>query len=220
MPDFKAARTNMVDCQIHTAGVTVPAILKAFDAIPREKFVAANMQGVAYTDESVMAGAGRFLLEPITHARMIQAAAPEPLDSVLDIGCATGYSTSILSSMVRAVAGLEENQELLNRAARLWTILNLHNVTGVAGELVQGCPEYAPFNLIFMNGSVAEIPLRLIDQLSDNGRLITIVRKPGAVLGQVTLVKKTGPKNFSSYVLFESGSPYLPGFEPRASFQF
>jgi protein-L-isoaspartate(D-aspartate) O-methyltransferase len=219
MPDFKAARTNMVDCQIHTAGVINPDILNAFGAIPREKFVPANVQKVAYTDEAVPVGEGRFLIEPSTHARMVQAAEPGKNERVLDVGAATGYSAAILASMVRQVVALEEKGSFLNHAEALWSALQFNNILSTTGRLTDGAPSHAPFDLIFMNGSVTEIPASLTAQMTDGGRLITIVRKPGAVMGQVTLVRKTG-QSFSSYPLFESGSPYLPGFEPKVSFQF
>lgn len=89
MPDFKAARTNMVDCQIYTAGVISPAILTAFETIPREKFVPANMQSGLHNDETISVGSGRCLLDPMTHAKMVQAVEPKPGDKILDIGGAT-----------------------------------------------------------------------------------------------------------------------------------
>jgi protein-L-isoaspartate(D-aspartate) O-methyltransferase len=219
MTDFKAARTNMVDCQIHPAGVISPAILNAFLTLPREKFVPANVQSVAYTDETVPVGQGRFLLEPSTHARMIQAAALTPETRVLDIGGTTGYSAAILASMAKEVVALEEKGEFLKKAEGLWSGLDIDNVLGTTGPLTQGAPSHIPFDLIFMNGSVAEIPENLMQQLTAGGQLITIIRKKGEVMGQVTLVGKTG-NSFSSYPLFESGSPYLPGFEPKTAFQF
>lgn len=220
MPDFKAARTNMVDCQIHTAGVISPAILTAFETIPREKFVPANMQSVAYNDETIAVGSGRCLLDPMTHAKMVQAVEPKPGDKILDIGGATGYSASILSSMAKDVLALEENPELIKKAEGLWSTLEINNVRPVAGKLNEGAPAHAPFDLIFINGSVTDVPDAITNQLAANGRLIVIIRKPEAVMGQVTLVQKTGAKGLSSRPLFESGSPYLPGFQPKTAFNF
>ena len=220
MSDFSVARTNMVDGQIQTAGVVNPLVLQAFETVPREKFVPAALQNVAYAGEDLPIGEGRFLLDPMIHARMIEAAAPNPADVVLDIGGVSGYSAAILSYLATTVVALEEKQKYLSLAEKLWAELDVCNVVGIKGNLSKGNPENAPFNLIFMNGSVSEIPEQIAAQLAPDGRLITIVKKPGAVMGCVTLVQNTGDKGFSSYPLFEAGCPYLPGFEPGPVFSF
>lgn len=220
MSDFAAARLNMVNGQIKTAGVINPAILAAFGAIPREKFVRREVQGMAYADEDVQAAQGRFLLEPITHARMIEAATPEPGDIVLDIGGGSGYSAAVLSQMVTTVIALEEDQKLLERATQLWTELDICNVVGVPGQLAAGNPANAPFTLIMINGAVCEIPENIVAQLAPQGRLVTVVRKPGATMGRATLVRSLGNGAFSTYDLFDAGTPYLPGFEPLPAFTF
>ena len=76
MTNYAAARTHMVDSQIHTMGVTSDAILDAFRNVPREQFVPTDRMGVAYTDEDMAIGPGRYLVEPVTHARLLQAALP------------------------------------------------------------------------------------------------------------------------------------------------
>ncbi len=220
MVDFSQARTNMVDGQIHTAGVNVGEILDAFQSVPREKFVPKNMQNVAYSDEDLPIGGGRFLLEPITHAKMIQAVRPVSDDVALDIGGATGYSAAILSSMVTTVVALEESKVYLDKAASLWQELDVCNVVAIKDKLAKGNPENEPFSLIVMNGAVSEIPVHIVEQLTPQGRLITIVKKPGEMMGQVTLVQNLGEGQFSSYNLFSAGSPYLPGFAPKPTFTF
>lgn len=220
MSQFSAARTNMVDCQIHPAGIILPGLLESFQAVPREKFVPENLRSIAYTDGDLPLGEGRYLLEPSVHARLIQAAEPKSTDVVLDIGGATGYPAAIMSPLVTTVVAVEEKQKLLNLASRLWDEMGVCNVVGLKASLAGGSPEHAPFDLIFMNGAVAEIPGALVEQLGPEGRLVTIVKKPGAVMGQVVIVQNLGEKRFSSYTLFEAGAHYLPGFEPQATFTF
>ncbi len=219
MPDFKAARTNMVDCQIHTAGVITAPILTAFSTIPREKFVPANMQNMAYTDKEVSLDNGRYLLGPMTHARMVEAIAPTAHDRVLDIGGATGYSAAILSSIVQDVVALDEKADFLKKAEDLWNSLGINNVRPAAGKLVEGAPAHGPFNIIFVNGAVDHIPDAYINQLAAHGRLISIRRAPGAGVGQVILAQKT-ETTLSTRPLFEAGAAYLPGFEPKTAFTF
>ena len=220
MPDFIAARKNMVDCQIHTSGIVMPGLLEAFESIPREKFAPESLKKIAYTDGDLPVGEGRFLLSPTTHARMIQAAKPEAGDVVLDIGGATGYSAAIISSLVTTVVALEENKKFLKQVDVLCQELNICNVVTLEGTLSKGGPDNAPYDLIFMNGATTEIPQKLVAQLAPQGRLITIIKQPGTVLGQVTIVQSLGENRFSSYSLFEAGAAYLPGFEPLPAFTF
>lgn len=220
MLKFSNARTNMVDCQIHTSGIVMPELLHAFETVPREKFVPAKMKNVAYVDEDLAIGDGRFLLDPVTHARMIQAAEPSAQDVILDIGGVTGYSSAIFSNLVMTVVALEEKKKYLDHADKVWAELEACNVAGFKGKLVAGAPEHGPYDIIFMNGSVSEIPANLIEQLAPGGRLVTIIRKAGEVMGQVTLLQSLGEKGFSSYTLFEAGCPFLPGFEPKPVFSF
>lgn len=59
MTNYAAARTHMVDSQIHTMGVVNEAILEAFRTVPREQFVPTDRMGVAYNDEDLAVGPGR-----------------------------------------------------------------------------------------------------------------------------------------------------------------
>lgn len=220
MYDSNRARETMVDCQIGTAGVVSPGILQAFQTIPREKFLPQTLQRVAYTDECLPVGPGRFLPEPGAHARLIEAASPEASDVALDIGGATGYSAAILSSLVTTVIALEDRQEYLDHAASVWNDLGACNIAGIKAPLTRGAPEHAPYNLIFINGAVTEIPAQLAQQLTDGGRMVAIVKKPGQIMGQAVLVRGLGGTGFSSHILFECAGEYLPGFEPKPAFQF
>src|SRR5579862_1795579 len=111
--DFAALRQTMVDCQIRTFGVTDRAVVARFLDVPREQFLPAELKEFAYSDlalklgTALAGGEARVLLSPMILARLIQAAEVKPSDSVLDIGCATGYSTAILAGLARDVTDLE-----------------------------------------------------------------------------------------------------------------
>lgn len=220
MTDFSQARTHMVDSQIHTAGVINPGLLKAFETVQREAFVPKELQNVAYLDEELAISKNRFLLEPLTLSKMLEAADLSPDDVVLDIGGATGYTATILSSLVSTVVALEDDQTYLDHAEKTWNTLDACNIVGIKGKLNKGYAEKAPFDLIVMNGAVSEIPINIQQQLADGGRLLTIVKKPEETLGTATIVRNLGENRFSSYSLFSAGAPYLPGFEPKPAFKF
>ena len=99
MTDYAAARHNMVESQVRTNRVTSDAVLDAMETIPRELFVPAERRSVAYVDEDLEIAPGRYLMEPMILARLLQTADIQPDAIALDIGCATGYSTAILASV-------------------------------------------------------------------------------------------------------------------------
>lgn len=211
MTDFALARKNMVDCQIHPSGVVDELILDVFNKIPREDFVPQSLQKIAYNDENTPLGNGRYLLEPTLHARMLQALAPQKTDRVLDLGTATGYSAALFACLCAEVTVEEPDTALFKQAEALWARLGLNNIS----TKLEGV-----FDIIFINGAVAEVPTPLLSRLSPKGRLIALLKPAGAVLGDVILTKVSGVQKFSSHALFEAGCPYLPGFEPRPSFVF
>ena len=107
--DFSAARRNMVERQVRTNKVTDEAVLEALAQVPRERFVPEEFRKVAYIDEDVPLGGGRYLMEPMVFARLVQAAQLQPVGRVLDLGCSCGYSTAILSRLANRVIALESD---------------------------------------------------------------------------------------------------------------
>ena len=112
MIDFAVVRRNMVESQIRPNKVTDPLLLAALLEIPREQFLPKSRRGVAYVDEDIEVGEGRYLMEPMVLARLLQAAEIKPTDIALDIGCATGYSTAVLARLANSVVALEADAEL------------------------------------------------------------------------------------------------------------
>jgi protein-L-isoaspartate(D-aspartate) O-methyltransferase len=220
MPNFQTARTNMVDCQIHTNGIIDPIILNSFNTIPRELFLPEEKQKIAYTDETISTSKDRFMLAPMVHARMVQALAIKPSEIALDIGGGNGYSAAILSTLATTVIALEARQITIDRATKILNSINFCNIVFIKGKLSQGCQEHAPYDVIFINGAVSRLPENLIQHLSTGGRLITIVQKTPRAIGEVTLVQKGQGAHYSKRVLFEACVPYVAGFEPEEEFIF
>lgn len=221
MTDFKAARINMVDSQIHTMGVVDEAILEAFRTVRREDFVPENRRNVAYSDEDMSLGQnGRYLMEPVTHARLVQAAGPSPADVILDIGGATGYSAAILSTLCQKIVAVDPDAGMLAHAERIWSLAGASNVIPHHGPFAQGCHTHGPYTLIFLNGSVAEMPETLLDQLAPHGRALAVIRKAGDKIGRATLFSKNANGLVSERILFDAAVPYLPGLEPVKQFVF
>jgi protein-L-isoaspartate(D-aspartate) O-methyltransferase len=217
---YAKARESMVDSQIHPMGVVMESVLEAFQQVPREEFVPEEKKGICYCDEDIEIAPGRYLMEPSVLARMVQAARPDENDVALTIGSGIGYNATILSHLVSTVVALEENELLFSQAQSSWDKLGNCNIAAIKGNPADGVPESAPYDIIIVNGAVCEIPQSLKDQLSEGGRLVAVVKKVGQKIGKATLVKKDKEGLLSESVLFDAGTPYLHGFEPKKEFVF
>lgn len=227
MTGFERQRLNMVESQLRPNEVTDPRLLAAMRALPRERFVPSRLTGLAYVDDALevfpaIDGApGRFLLAPMVLARLIQLAAIEPQDSVLDIGCATGYSTAVLANLGHRVVGLEPEPELARAARGNLRELGIDNADIVEGPLGAGFPARAPYDVIVLNGSVPEVPAALLPQLKDGGRLVAIVSAGAnqASQGRACLFVRV-KSELSGLPHFDAGARPLPGFAPESCFSF
>lgn len=218
MPRYEIARENMVEGQIRPNKVTDPDIIEAMMELPREKFVPENLSGIAYVDEDISLGNGRYLGEPVVLARLIQEAGVQSGDVVLDIGGATGYSSALLGRLAATVVAVEQDKELAAVAEKTLQELDITNVAVLVGKHAEGCPGQGPFNVILINGSVAEVPREITDQLADGGRLVTVLSKNGR-MGRAVVYRRFGD-TVSHRVLFDAATPQLPGFESQEGFQF
>ena len=136
MLDFDTARRTMVDCQIRTNDVTNPELLDALFEVPRERFVPQARVELAYIDEDIEVAPGRYVMEPAPLAKLLQAANVDPGDVVLDIGCATGYTTAILSRLASMVIAVESDAALAARAAETLNELDYDNTVVIKGDEV------------------------------------------------------------------------------------
>jgi protein-L-isoaspartate(D-aspartate) O-methyltransferase len=218
MVDYAAARRNMVESQLRTNKVAETALLAAFESVPRELFVPEVLRGVAYIDEDIDLGGGRYVMEPLVLARLLQAARPQSADVVLDIGSGTGYGTAILARLSATVVALESDDALAERANRTLTELGIDNVVVVEGPLAEGYPKQAPYNVILLDGAVSRVPPAISDQLAEGGRLVTVVRGSAGV-GRATLLQ-CHDRRVSGRVIFDAAVPILPGFEGQPGFIF
>jgi protein-L-isoaspartate(D-aspartate) O-methyltransferase len=228
MINFEGARATMVESQLRTDKVTDRRILAAFATLPRERFVPPAKRQLAYSDASLEVwpsldgGPARFLLPPVVLARLIQLVSVEAADAVLDIGCATGYSTAVLSRLARSVTAVEAEPELAAAARENLQELGVGNAAVLGGDLWRGAPETGPFDVIFLNGSVTEVPDTLLAQLKDGGRLGAIVaagQEGKPCQGKAYLFVKVERKA-SGLPHFDANAKPLPGFAPSPSFSF
>lgn len=220
MIDFAEMRRAMVDAQVRANDVTDLRIVAAMLETPREKFVPASLRNFAYIDDDLQVkqdGSARYLMEPMVLAKLLQAAAIGPDALVLDVGAATGYSTAVLARLAGQVVALEDDAELAAQGSRLLVELGALNAAYVQGPMTAGWSAEAPYDVILLNGSVAEMPPALLGQLKPGGRLVAVVGQGRS--GRATVYTNT-PGGVGSRIAFDAAVPLLPGFEARPGFVF
>ena len=217
MVDYAAAREAMVDRQVRPADVTLYPIIEAMLAVPREVFVPASLQPVAYLGEHIAIAPGRVLLDPRVFAKLLDGLNVGPTDLVLDVGCGTGYSTAVLARMAEAVVALEEDPGLAAEAETLLADLSVDNAVVQTGALAVGDPEHAPFDVIILQGSAETVPDALVAQLKPGGRIAAIVADGAGGRANLGLRTETG---LVWRRLFDATAPLLPGFERSKAFEF
>ncbi len=206
----------MVDGQIRIADVTDPDLIAALRSVPREGFVPAEVRTLAYMGEAIEVAPDRRLLDPRVFAKLVAAAAIRPGDAVLDVGGATGYSAAVLARIAGSVIALEE--PLLAPVAREHLAsAGVHGVEVAAGPLAEGWAKGAPYDVIFLNGSVPGQPDALLAQLAVGGRLVGIVTDSG--IGKAHIFIKTSA-GVSGRVAFDASVDALPGFVRTPQFAF
>ena len=215
--DFAAARHNMVESQIKPNRVTDTLVMDALAELPREKFVPKALQGIAYVDEAIDIGGGRHLMETWVLARLLQTAEVQTDDIALIIGCGSGYEAAVMAYIANTVVALESDENMATQANGTLSELSIDTVAVVNGGLVQGYSRQAPYDVIFINGAVPEIPERLSSQLAEGGRLVAIVGE--GAYGKGTLVTRYNDV-ITSRVVFDAGTPTLPEFEQDSHFSF
>ncbi|MDF1728294.1 MAG: protein-L-isoaspartate O-methyltransferase [Sulfitobacter sp.] len=216
MTDFAMRRTMMVDTQVRPSDVTKFPIIEAMLSVPREEFVPAAQREAAYMGENLDLGGNRVLLEPRTLAKMLDALAIGRNELVLDVGCAMGYSAAVIAHISEAVVALEEDEAMAQEAQEALAAAGVDNAVVQVGPLAEGAAEHGPYDVIILQGGAMEVPLALLDQLKEGGR-IAVLFMDGA-LGEVRLgYKRAG--QISWRMMFNAGAPVLKGFDRAPVFQ-
>lgn len=219
MTDFALARRNMVEGQLRPNRVNDAGLLAALGELPRERFLPEGLRSVAYADDDVPLGKGRFMMEPMVLARLIQVLQPRGEDKAMVTGAGLGYGAAILARLTRSVVAVETDAGLAAAAGKTLQELGVSGVEQVAGPAEQGAAASGPYDIILIEGAVPEVPKAIADQLAEGGRLATVIADPSGALGVAHLFVKQGGV-VSGRPLFDAGTPLLPGFERPARFTF
>lgn len=217
--DYAKARRNMVDSQILPNRITDERVIAAMGELPRELFLPTARRPLAYADDSIHIEDGRYLMQPMVLGRLLDIAKAGKGEVALAVGCATGYGVAVLARLVDTVVGVESDDSMRAKAERNLTQLGIDNVAVVDGSLPAGHPKDAPYDIIFIDGAVPEVPDAIARQLAEGGRLVAIEMAPGRTVGRGVIVTRFG-ESISKREVFDAAEPLLPGFEKEAAFSF
>jgi protein-L-isoaspartate(D-aspartate) O-methyltransferase len=174
-----AERQSMVEDQLRARDIVDPRVLAAMQAVPRERFVPAELARFAYDDRPLAIGHGATISQPYIVALIAQLARIRSGDRVLDVGTGSGYQAAIAAQLGAIVLGIERVPELATAASSLLHELG-YAIDVVCGDGWKGRAEHAPFDAILVAAAADEVPTALVDQLALGGRLVIPVGPPWA----------------------------------------
>jgi len=163
---------EMVDTQISIRDIGAPNVIRAMNAIPRDRFVLEKHLALAFSDQALPIGENQTISQPYVVAFMTQALDLKSSSKVLEIGTGSGYQTAILASIAKSVYSIEVLRALLDRAQTALSTLNFSNIYFKCSDGRLGWQEQAPFDRIIVTAASEDIPPFLLDQLADKGKMI------------------------------------------------
>jgi len=152
-------------------------VREALLAVDREAFVPSQFKHLAYQLEALPLAASQWISSPLTVAKMTQHLELEGVDSVLEVGCGSGYQAAILSKICRRVFTIERIDELLKEAKSRFSELEMHNIITRFDDGQRGWKQYAPFERILFSATAKEVPAVLFEQLAEGGILLAPVEE-------------------------------------------
>jgi len=183
---FERKRDRMVATQIESRGIRTPRTLAAMRAIPRERFLPAELEDSAYLDAPLPIDEGQTISQPFIVALMIDALQIGPRDRALEIGAGSGYAAAVLGELAAEVWAIERHETLARAATRRMRELGCDNVHVLCADGTLGLENQAPFDAILVSAGGPAVPGPLARQLAIGGRLIMPI---GEATGEQTLVR-------------------------------
>jgi protein-L-isoaspartate(D-aspartate) O-methyltransferase len=216
--NIELARFNMIEQQIRPWDVLDPAVLELLAVVKREDFVPLAYKAMAFVDTEVPLPGGQCMLAPKVEARLLQELAVRKHERVLEIGAGSGYMAALLAHKAQHVTTFEIRPELVRMASDNLRRGGVMNAKVVEGDGARGLPSDAPMDVIVLSGSVADVPMALLEQLKVGGRLAAIVGQQPVM--RATLVRRTADHGYESTILFDTVAQRLEGFPEPTRFHF
>lgn len=216
--NLEAARTNMINQQIRACEVLDDHILETLRSTPRENFVPANYEQLAFADLNIPLGHGQVMMTPLEESQLIQALNIQPTDTILEVGTGSGYLTALLCKLGKYVYSVDIQPEFTNKAKKALAAEGLHNFTLETGDAAQGWGQHAPYDVIVLTGSVPELADTFRESLAPGGKIFAVIGKSPVM--HATLITATADDAWQETKLFETDIHPLCNAVEREKFTF
>ena len=174
---LQAARLRMVEQQLRPRGIAAQRVLQAMATIPRHAFVPADLRLEAYNDTPLPIGQDQTISQPYIVALMTERLGLVGTETVLEIGTGSGYQAAVLSGLAKQVYSVEILPQLANTARQRLAKLGYDNVTVIVGDGNLGWKDGAPYEAIIVTAAAPHIPIALVNQLAEGGRMVLPAEK-------------------------------------------
>jgi protein-L-isoaspartate(D-aspartate) O-methyltransferase len=191
-------------------GIRDPRVLDRIRNVPRHLFMDEAIASRAYEDTALPIGFGQTISQPYVVARMTEAVTvggtPE---RVLEIGTGCGYQTAVLAPLVGKLYSIERIAPLLDKARQRVRKLGLKNVRFKHADGAEGWKSMAPFDAILVAAAPHAVPMKLLEQLKDGGRLVAPIGPEGQQ--ELLRLTKRGDQYIRERLGFVSFVPLVGG---------
>lgn len=211
------ARQQMIEQQVRTCSVSDAAVLQTLGVVPREQFVTAGFESLAFAETALPIGHGQFMMTPNVAGRMLQALAIQPSDDVLEVGTGSGFMTACLARLARSVTSIDIYEDFIAAASANLADSGISNVEFHAMDATQQLPQGA-FDVIALGGSIEVPDPRYAQTLKPGGRLFLVLGTAPAMTA--LLIEKHDNDTLRTRSLFETDLPALSNAALPPQFSF
>jgi len=194
--------------RLRDKGIKNEAVLSAMGETPRHIFLDEALAHRAYEDTALPIGHQQTISQPYIVARMTELVLETSPRRVLELGTGSGYQAAILAQLVDDVYSVERISPLLDRAVVRFRKMGLRNLSARHSDGGMGWPERGPFDVIIVTAAPKELPVELLRQLKEGGRMIAPVGDSSQSLTVVTKHSSGYDEKIIEPVMFV---PFLPG---------
>jgi protein-L-isoaspartate(D-aspartate) O-methyltransferase len=215
--DAHQENTVMVDGQIKPLSNISPNILEALYDIDRRDYIPVKLRKFSYIEKNILIGKNRYLPKAAITAKLLSALEIENTETILIISSTMGYSAALASKIAETVICIEQDTELLNLSEKIAIENSMNNIVFIKNELDKGYPDQGPYSCILIEGAVEEEPKKILDQLTEGGRLVTILNNNEN--GSAIKYSRINGQIISQF-LFNMDAPLLDSFKKSKKFNF
>ena len=214
--NIELARQQMVQHQVRTVEVFDDRVLQVLGSVPREQFVPAGMEALAFAETELPLSNGQVMMSPSLEGRMLQSLTIQPSDAVLEVGTGSGFVTACLARLAASVVSIDLFEDFQAAAANLEDS-GINNFELQIMDATQRLPD-GEFDVIAVTGSIEVFDPRFVMALKPNGRLFVVVGSAPNM--EARLVTRTGDNDWQTTSLFETELPALVNGRLPPQFSF